>query len=42
MGKILLLVLLFGLLLLCQTAEAGEFTILYSNDTIGFVDPCPT
>jgi hypothetical protein len=42
MGKIPLLALLFGLLVLWQPAEAGEFTILYSNDTIGFIDPCPT
>jgi hypothetical protein len=42
MGKILLLALILGLLVLWQPAEGSEFTILYSNDTIGFIDPCPT
>ncbi len=42
MGRICLLVIMLGLLALRPPAEASEFTILYSNDTIGFVDPCPT
>ena len=35
-------ILMFGLLLLCQNGQAGELTFLYSNDTGGMIDPCPT
>jgi hypothetical protein len=37
-----LLIIIFGLLVLCHRAEAGELAMLYSNDTGGMIDPCPT
>ena len=37
-----LLIIIFGLLALYHRAEAGELAMLYSNDTGGVIDPCPT
>jgi hypothetical protein len=42
MRRIVLLILMFCLMALCESAETGEFTLLYSNDTGGVIDPCPT
>ncbi len=42
MRRIALAALVFGFLLHWQPVEAGQFTILYSNDTGGLIDPCPT
>jgi len=42
MKRMALLTLMLGLLVLCHHAEAGELTLLYSNDTRGVIDPCPT
>jgi hypothetical protein len=40
--RMVLSILMFGLLLLCQNGQTGELTLLYSNDTGGVIDPCPT
>lgn len=37
-----LLIIIFGLLALYHRVEAGAFAMLYSNDTGGVIDPCPT
>jgi hypothetical protein len=42
MRRMALLILVFGLLLLHGRGEAAELTLLYSNDTRGVIDPCPT
>ncbi len=42
MRRMVLLILMFFLLALYRSAETGEFTLLYSNDTGGVIDPCPT
>ncbi len=42
MRRMVLLILMFGLLALWQRVEADELTLLYSNDTRGVIDPCPT
>lgn len=42
MKRMALLILVFGLLLLYGRVEAVELTLLYSNDTRGVIDPCPT
>ena len=44
MRRITILIIMFmsGLLLLCQSVDAGEFTFVYSNDMRGVIDPCPT
>lgn len=40
--KAALLIIIFGLLALYHRAGAGELAMLYSNDTGGVIDPCPT
>lgn len=42
MRRMALLILAFGLLLLYGRVETAELTLLYSNDTRGVIDPCPT
>jgi hypothetical protein len=42
MRKTLMLIVMFGLLVLRLPAEAVELTVVYSNDTRGWIDPCPT
>jgi hypothetical protein len=42
MRRMALLILVFGLLFLCGRGEAAELTLLYSSDTGGVIDPCPT
>lgn len=42
MRRISLLILMFGFLVFCHGAKAGELTLLHSNDTRGVIDPCPT
>jgi hypothetical protein len=37
-----LLIIIFCLLALYQRPEAGALAMLYSNDTGGVIDPCPT
>lgn len=40
--RAVLLIIIYGLLALYHRAEAGELAMLYSNDTGGVIDPCPT
>jgi hypothetical protein len=42
MRRIALAGLIFGFLVHWQPVEAAQLTILYSNDTRGLIDPCPT
>ena len=42
MKRTALLITIFGLMALSHRAEAGELAMLYSNDTGGVIDPCPT
>ncbi len=42
MRRIALAALILGFLVHWQPVEGGQFTILYSNDTNGLIDPCPT
>ncbi len=42
MKRAVLLIIIFGLMAISHLAEAGELAILYSNDTAGEIDPCPT
>ncbi len=42
MRRLILLTLAFGLLIFCQPVQAGELTLVYSNDMRGVIDPCPT
>ena len=37
-----LLIIIFSLMALSHRAEAGELAMLYSNDTRGVIDACPT
>jgi len=42
MRRMALLILVFGFLFLHGRVETAELTFLYSNDTGGVIDPCPT
>lgn len=42
MRRIALALLVLGFLVHWQPVEGGQFTILYSNDTNGLIEPCPT
>ncbi len=42
MRRAALLILMAGFLIFCQRVQAVELTLLYSNDTHGVIDPCPT
>ena len=35
-----LLILMLGLGVVWQPVEASQLTLIYSNDTLGYIDPC--
>jgi hypothetical protein len=40
MRRMALLILMLGLVVLWQPVEASQVTLVYSNDTLGYIDPC--